>query len=146
VLAAAIGFGALQLGDLARESRRHEPGHAAHRLMVVALVVAGAALLVGLPDAGDAGRLLGTSAGVLALIGRDVFELAATRGARAVLLGTAGLAFAAAWGVMTSLLNELAPSGVSAMRLAVSALPNAALLAVPACLPRLARMSQRSER
>jgi membrane-associated phospholipid phosphatase len=136
LLAVAVGFGVLQLKNLAREFRAHDTGHSAHRVMVVALVLAGGALLVGLPDAGDAGRLLGTAAGVLVLAGRDVLEFAQSRGARAILLGTAAVAFGAAWGMMTYLLNDLAPSGVSAMRLAVSALPNAALLIVPAYLPR----------
>ena len=143
LLAVAVGFWVLQLANLARESREHDPGYAAHRVMVVALVLAGGALLVGLPDAGDAGRLLGTATGVIALVGHDAFEYGRTRSGRAILLTTAAAAFAAAWGVMTYLLNELQPSGVSAMRLAVSALPNAALLVVPAYLPTLFRARRR---
>ena len=112
--------------------------------MVVALVLAGGAVLLGLPDAGDAGRLLGTATGVIALVGRDAFEYGRTRTARTMLLATAAAAFAVAWGLMTFLLNELEPSGVSAMRLAVSALPNAALLVVPAYLPRLLRLRHRA--
>jgi membrane-associated phospholipid phosphatase len=132
--AAGVGFLVLKLANLARESRQHDPHHSAHRVMVVAALMAGSALLLGLPDAGDAGRLLGTATGVLVLVGRDVFKAARPR-TRAMLLTTAALAFGAAWGGMTFILNDLEPSSVSAMRLAVSALPNAALLIAPAYLP-----------
>jgi hypothetical protein len=144
VLSVAVGFGILRLAHLAREAREHDPGYSAYRVMVVALVLAGGAVLLGLPDAGDAGRLLGTATGVIALVGRDAFEYGRTRTARTMLLATAAAAFAVAWGLMTFLLNELEPSGVSAMRLAVSALPNAALLVVPAYLPRLLRLRHRA--
>jgi membrane-associated phospholipid phosphatase len=50
----ALGFAVLQLAHLARESRAHHPWPA-HRVMTVAIVMAGAALLVGLPDAGMRG-------------------------------------------------------------------------------------------
>lgn len=136
VATVAVGFLVLRLGELAREVRAHDSGHSAHRVMIVALVLAGGALLVRLPDAGDAGRLLGTALGVLVLVHRDVFEFAQTRTARAVLLTAAIVAFAAAWSLMTLILGNLQPSSVSAMRLAASALPNAALLIIPACLPR----------
>jgi len=106
-------------------------------VMAVALVLSAGALLVGLPDAGDVGRLLGTATGVLFLVESRVFEFARSRSARALLVGTAGAAFGAAWWVMTWLLNDLQPSGVSAMRLAVSALPNATLLVVPTWIPRM---------
>jgi hypothetical protein len=104
--------------------------------MTVAIVLAGAALLVGLPDAGDAGRLLGTAIGVVVLVHHDVFEFALSVRARIILLAAAALGFAAAWGLMTMVLREADPSSASALRLAASALPNAALLVVPAFLPR----------
>jgi hypothetical protein len=104
--------------------------------MAVALVLAGTALLVGLPDSGDAGRLLGTAIGVLVLVHHDVFEFALSGRARALLLTGAMVGFAAAWGIMKLVLEQADPSSVSALRLAASALPNAAVLIVPALVPR----------
>ena len=133
--AVAVGFAVLQLRHLAAELRAHHPWPA-HRVMTVAIVLAGGALLVGLPDAGDAGRLLGTATGVLVLVHHDVFEAARTRRARAILLLTAVVGFGAAWGVMSLVLKQADPSSASALRLAASALPNAALLILPAFVPR----------
>jgi hypothetical protein len=130
-----LGFGILKLRHLAREMRAHDPWPA-HRVMAVALALAGAALLVGLPDAGDAGRLLGLALGLLVLVHHDVFEFALSKGTRALLVLTAAGAFAAAWGVMRLVLDAAEPSGVSALRLAATALPNAALLVVPGLLAR----------
>ena len=93
------------------------------------------ALLVGLPDAGDAGRLLGTAIGTLYLVRHDVFEREVTLPARAVLLVAAAAGFAAAWWVMSVALEQASPDSVSALRLAASALPNAALLIVPTLIP-----------
>jgi hypothetical protein len=129
----ALAFWVLQLDHLVRESRAHHPWPA-HRIMAVAIVFAGGALLVGLPDAGDAGRLLGTAIGALFLVTHDVFAHAATFRARAVLLTTSAAAFGVAWWVMSAALENASPDSVSALRLAASALPNAALLIVPACL------------
>jgi membrane-associated phospholipid phosphatase len=129
------GFKGLRLDELARELRAHH-SWPAHRLATVATALAGSALLVGLPDAGDVGRLLGTAVGVLVLVHHDVFEFAWSARARALLLASAAGAFAAAWGVMTMALNAADPSSVSALRLAASALPNAAVLIVPVLLPR----------
>jgi membrane-associated phospholipid phosphatase len=133
--ALVVGFSVLQLTHLAGELRAHHPWPA-HRVMTVALVLAGGALLVGLPDAGDAGRLLGTAIGVLVLVHHDVFEAAITRRARAILLLVAIFGFGAAWGVMSLVLREADPSSASALRLVASALPNAALLILPAYFPR----------
>ena len=130
-----VAFRVLALGDLARELRAHHPWPA-HRVMSVAIVLAGTALLVGLPDAGDAGRLLGTAIGVLVLVNHDVFAYAASRRARAILLAAAAAGFGVAWGVMTMVLDVANPSSVSALRLAATTLPNATLLIVPAMLPR----------
>ena len=130
-----VAFRVLALGHLARELCAHHPWPA-HRIMAVAIVLAGTALLVGLPDAGDAGRLLGAAIGVLVLVNHDVFEFAGSGRARAILLTSAAAAFAAAWGVMTLVLDAASPSSASALRLAASILPNAALLIVPAMLPR----------
>lgn len=130
----AVAFAVLQLAHLVRESRKHHPWPA-HRIMAIAIVLAGGALLVGLPDAGDAGRLLGTAIGTLYLVRYDVFEREVTVPARAVLLIAAAAGFAAAWWVMSAALEQAAPDSVSALRLAASALPNAALLIVPALVP-----------
>ena len=129
-----IGFGVLQLAHLVRESRKHHPWPA-HRIMAIAVVFAGAALLVGLPDAGDAGRLLGTAIGALFLVRHDVFEREVTVRARVVLTIAAAAGFGAAWAVMSAALEQVSPDSVSAARLAASVLPNAALLIVPALLP-----------
>jgi membrane-associated phospholipid phosphatase len=129
-----VGFAGLQLGHLARESRVHHPWPA-HRVMTIAIVMAAGALLVALPDAGDAGRLLGIAIGVLFLVHHDVFAHASALRARALLLATAIVAFAGAWMLMSAALTEASPSGVSALRLAASALPTAAVLIVPACIP-----------
>ena len=129
-----LAFGVLKLSHLARESRAHDPWPA-HRVMSVALACAGSALLVGLPDAGDAGRLLGTAIGVLFLVKHDVFERAISGRSRTVLLVSAAAAFAAAWVVMSSVLDDASPSSASALRLVASALPNAALLILPAYVP-----------
>ena len=104
--------------------------------MALAIVLAGAALLVGLPDAGDAGRLLGTATGVLFLVGHDVFARDTSIRARAVLLFVSAAGFAGAWMVMSAALEHASADSVSSVRLAASALPNAALLMVPACVPR----------
>jgi hypothetical protein len=133
--ALVVGFSALQLTHLAGELRAHHPWPA-HRVMTVAIVLAGGALLVGLPDAGDAGRLLGTAIGVLVLVRHDVFEAAISRRARVILLFVAIFGFGAAWGVMSLVLREADPSSASALRLFASALPNAALLILPAYFPR----------
>lgn len=130
-----VGFRILHLGDLARELGARHPWPA-HRLMTVAAAVAATALLLGLPDAGDAGRLLGIAAGVLVLVNHDVFAPAHTPGARAWLLVGAAAGFAAAWGLSTMLLESTDPSRTSALRLAASALPNAALLMVPVLVGR----------
>ena len=130
----AMGFLALKLAHLVRESRAHHPWPA-HRVMAVAIVLAGSALLVGLPDAGDAGRLLGTSMGVLFLVHHDVFRRATSVRARTLLLFASAIGFGVAWTVMSSLLDYAPSDSVSALRLAASALPNAALLIVPACVP-----------
>jgi hypothetical protein len=104
--------------------------------MTVAAVFAGGALLVGLPDAGDAGRLLGTAIGVFVLVNHDVFALAVSTRARVILVATAAVAFGAAWWVMDLVLNAAQPSSISALRLAASTLPSAAVLIAPAMLPR----------
>jgi membrane-associated phospholipid phosphatase len=67
-----LAFGLLRVGHLAKESRVHHPWPA-HRVMAVAIVLAGSALLVGVPDAGDAGRMLGTASAALFLVSHDVF-------------------------------------------------------------------------
>lgn len=129
-----VAFGVLQLAHLVRESRKHHPWPA-HRIMAIAIVFAGGALLVGLPDAGDAGRLLGTAIGALFLVRHDVFEREITVRARIVMLVVAAAGFAGAWAVMSAALERASPDSVSALRLAASALPNAALLIVPALVP-----------
>ena len=103
--------------------------------MAIAIVMAGAALLVGLPDAGDAGRLLGTAAGVLFLVGHDVFASETSVRARAVLLFASAAGFAGAWMLMSAALEHASPDSASSVRLAASALPSAALLMVPALIP-----------
>jgi membrane-associated phospholipid phosphatase len=130
----AAAFAVLKLAHLVRESRKHHPWPA-HRIMAIAIVFAGGALLVGLPDAGDAGRLLGTAIGALYLVRHDVFEREVTVAARAVLVIVAAAGFAAAWALMSAALEQASPDSVSAVRLAASALPNAALLIVPALVP-----------
>ena len=129
-----LAFGLLKVGHLAKESRVHHPWPA-HRVMAVAIVLAGSALLVGLPDAGDAGRMLGTASGALFLVSHDVFARLATVKARIMLLVIAIVAFAVAWVAMSLALRDASPTSASALRLAASALPNAALLIVPACVP-----------
>jgi membrane-associated phospholipid phosphatase len=129
-----LAFGVLKVGHLARESRVHHPWPA-HRVMAVAIAMAGCALLIGLPDAGDAGRMLGTAIGALFLVSHDVFARASTVKARIMLLVIGGVSFAVAWVAMSLILDQASPSSASALRLAASALPNAALLMVPACVP-----------
>jgi hypothetical protein len=124
----------LKLDHLVRESRAHHPWPA-QRVMTVAMVLAGCALLLGLPDAGDGGRLLGTAIGALFLVHHDVFKHATSIRARTTLLVVSAAAFAAAWKVMSLVLENASPESVSAVRLAASALPSAALLIVPACVP-----------
>ena len=135
LITVVIALVVLKLDHLVRESRKHHPWPA-HRVMAIAVVVAGGALLVGLPDAGDAGRLLGAAAGVLFLVGHDVFASDTSIRARAVLLFASVAGFAGAWMVMSAALEHASPDSVSSVRLAASALPNAALLFVPACVPR----------
>jgi membrane-associated phospholipid phosphatase len=130
----AAAFAVLKIAHLVRESRKHHPWPA-HRIMAIAIVFAGGALLVGLPDAGDAGRLLGTAIGALYLVRHDVFDREVTVAARAVLVIAAAAGFAGAWAVMSAALEQASPDSVSALRLAASALPNAALLIVPALVP-----------
>ena len=132
--AVALAFGVLKLAHLVKESRKHHPWPA-HRIMAIAIVFAGGALLLGLPDAGDAGRLLGTAAGVLFLVSHDVFARVNSVRANVVLLMASIAGFAAAWMVMSAALERASPDSVSALRLAASALPSAALLIVPACVP-----------
>jgi hypothetical protein len=103
--------------------------------MTVAIVLAASALLIGLPDAGDAGRLLGTAAGALFLVSHDVFARLAAVKARIMLTVIAAVAFTVAWVTMALALDYASASSASALRLAASALPNAAVLIVPACIP-----------
>jgi membrane-associated phospholipid phosphatase len=131
----AVGFGVLKVGHLARELCAHDPWPA-HRILAVATILAGGALAVGLPDGGDAGRLLGAAIGVLVMVNHDVFEPAGSLRTRLMLVTTAAAAFGAAWFVMSLALREADPSSVSALRLCASALPNAALLTIPTLLPR----------
>jgi hypothetical protein len=133
--ALAVGFGVLKVGHLARELCAHDPWPA-HRILAVATILAGGALAAGLPDGGDAGRLLGAGIGVLVLINHDVFERAGSRRARAMLVAAASAAFGAAWFIMSLVLRDADPSSVSAVRLCANALPIAALLTAPALLPR----------
>ena len=135
LITVVIALVILKLDHLVRESRKHHPWPA-HRVMAIAIVMAGAALLVGLPDAGDAGRLLGTAAGVLFLVGHDVFASDTSTRARAVLLFASSAGFAGAWMVMSAALEHASPDSASSVRLAASALPSAALLMLPACIPR----------
>jgi hypothetical protein len=135
LITVVIALVVLKLDHLVRELRKHHPWPA-HRVMAIAIVIAGAALLVGLPDAGDAGRLLGTAAGVLFLVGHDVFAQDTSTRARAVLLFASAAGFAGAWMVMSAALEHASPDSASSVRLAASALPNAALLVIPACVPR----------
>lgn len=130
-----VGFGVLKLAQLAGESQplRSWP---ASRVMTIALVFSGSALLVGLPDAGDAGRLIGTAVGVVFLTHYDRLQGADDVRSRAVRVVVAAGAFAAAWAVMTAALSYASPSGASAIRLAASALPNAAVLVAPALVRR----------
>jgi len=130
----ALAFSAIKLDHLVRESRAHHPWPA-HRMMVIAIVLTGSALLVGLPDAGDAGRLLGTAMGVLFLVHHDVFARATSLRARSLLLLASATGFGAAWVAMSSLLAQASSESDSALRLAASALPNAALLIVPGSIP-----------
>jgi hypothetical protein len=134
LITVVIALVVLKLDHLVRESRKHHPWPA-HRVMAIAIVLAGGALLVGLPDAGDAGRLLGTAVGVLFLVGHDVFARDTSLRARAVLLIASAAGFAGAWMVMSAALAHASPDSVSAVRLAASALPNTALLMIPACVP-----------
>lgn len=129
-----LGFLVLKVGHLAHDSRVHDPWPA-HRVMTVAIVLAASALLVGLPDAGDAGRMLGTAGGALFLVSHDVFARLATVKARVMLVAVAAVAFTVAWLAMSLALDYAPSSSASALRLAASALPNAALLIVPACIP-----------
>ena len=129
-----LAFGGLKLSHLARELRAHHPWPA-HRVMTVAIVLAAGALAFGLPDAGDAGRLLGTAIGVLFLVRHDVVAGAASWRARTVLLTTAAAGFAVTWWAMSIVLDHVSPDSVSALRLAASAVPSAALLVLPACVP-----------
>ena len=130
----AMAFLVMKLDHLVRESRAHHPWPA-HRVMTIALVLAGGALLVGLPDAGDAGRLLGTATGALFLVHHDVFRRATSIRARALLVLASAAGFGAAWTVMSSVLGHVSSDSDSALRLVASALPNAALLIVPASIP-----------
>jgi membrane-associated phospholipid phosphatase len=134
LITVVIALVILKLDHLVRESRKHHPWPA-HRVMAIAIVLAGSALLVGLPDAGDAGRLLGTAAGILFLVSHDVFRRETTIRARAVLLIASAAGFGGAWMAMSAALGQASPDSVSSLRLAASALPNAALLMVPACIP-----------
>ena len=129
-----LGFQLLKVGHLAHDSRVHDPWPA-HRVMSVAIALSASALLVGLPDAGDAGRMLGTASGALFLVSHDVFARLSTIKARIMLLVVAAVAFTGAWVAMSLALDHAPASSASALRLAASALPNAALLIVPACLP-----------
>ena len=129
-----LGFAVLKVGHLAAESRVHHPWPA-HRVMTVAIVLAVSALLMGLPDAGDAGRMLGTAIGALFLVSHDVFARVKTVKAGVMLMVVAAVAFTAAWVAMSLVLQRTSPSSVSALRLGASALPNAALLIVPALIP-----------
>lgn len=129
-----LGFQLLKVGHLAHDSRVHDPWPA-HRAMSVAIVLSASALLVGLPDAGDAGRMLGTASGALFLVSHDVFTRLSTVKARIMLLVVAAVAFTVAWVAMSIALDHAPGSSASALRLAASALPNAALVIAPACIP-----------
>ena len=72
---------------------------------------------------------------MLFLVHHDVFRRATSGWARVVLLTTAAASFGVAWVVMSAALGHASPSSASALRLAASALPNAAVLIVPACIP-----------
>jgi hypothetical protein len=132
--AVAVAWFVLKLDHLVRESRAHHPWPA-HRVMAVAVVLAGGALLAGLPDAGDAGRLLGTAAGTLFLVTHDVFTRVTTPRSRVVLVTASAVGFGAAWMVMRAALGDAPPASISAVQLAASAVPHASLLIVPALVP-----------
>ncbi len=109
-----LGFQVLKVGHLAHDSRVHDPWPA-HRVMTVAIVLAACALLLGLPDAGDAGRMLGTRAARCTCVSHDVFTRLSTVKARIMLVVIAGVAFGVAWVVMSLALRVAAPTSVSAL-------------------------------
>lgn len=135
LITVVIALIVLKLDHLVTESRKHH-SWPAHRVMAIAIAMAGAALLVGLPDAGDAGRLLGTAIGVLFLVDHDVFRLETSARAKVVLLFASAAGFGAAWMATAALIEQASPDSVSSMRLVASALPSIALLIVPALVPR----------
>jgi membrane-associated phospholipid phosphatase len=132
---AGIAFAILRVGHLAKGLQTHRPWPV-HRVMVIAAALAVSALIAGLPDTGDAGRLVGLSAGLLVLVNHDLFTPAGSIRGRVLLLMSAALGFGVVWWLTTLVPREEVLSRASALRFVVSALPTAAMLIVPAMLPR----------
>jgi hypothetical protein len=76
----------LKLDHLGARNRARNHPWPVNRVMTVAIVRAGGALLFGLPDAGDGGRLLGTRSARCFLSDHDVFKRATSVRARTVLV------------------------------------------------------------
>jgi membrane-associated phospholipid phosphatase len=132
---AAISFAILKVGHLAQGLQAHRPWPV-HRVMAVAVALAACALIAGLPSTGDAGRLVGLSAGLLFLVNHDLFAPAGSIRGRVLLLTSAALGFGLVWWLTTFVPRDEVLSRASALRLVFSALPTAAMLILPAMLPR----------
>lgn len=130
-----VGFGltVLRLRALTSSPLTRESARAAQINALVAAALLGAALTVGRPDVGDTGRLAGIAAAALALTHLGMVDLPRGLLARAGLVTIAGLGYGLVWAVLTF---GLPPQRVAATarRLATSALPAFAMLALPAAI------------
>lgn len=133
LVSVALGLAVLAAGRLALD--RVPARWPFERLLVGALAAAMCALIAGLPDAGDAGRLAGIALGLTLLVRRELFDGHSIRGSVLMVL-TAAAGFAIVWGLTAIVPIEGADSRASAWRLVAAALPSAAMLMAPALLPR----------
>ncbi len=126
----AVGMTALRLSALASARAPREVERATHinALLAAGLVVA--ALIVGRPDVGDAGRLAGMAVAVACLTRFGMLRLPSRPLARAGLVTIAALTYGLVW---AACLPSQTPAS-HGHRLAASALPAFAMLFVPAAL------------
>ena len=133
-LIVGLGMTVLRLSVLARSPVPREVERAALLNALVAAALLGTALIVGRPDVGDAGRLVGMAGAILLLTRLAMVHLPPRPMARAGLVMTAAISYGLVWAALTLGLPASRVSASTASRLARSALPAFAMLMVPAAI------------
>ncbi len=131
VIATAIGLQALNLARLEQPSRGHK---VARRMLIVAAGIAVCAMVLGLPAAYDAGRLLGCAVGVLLLLhlAGSSEEVPWRHGVQRIAIAV--FAFATAWWSVSFALDSLGLPASRLRSLLSGSVPMALVILLPVYL------------